>query len=170
MSRRRIRQTARIYPRIAPHLAQRLAQHAAASGISETSIVEEALKRYLDQAGDMALLMARIDRHGRALERCQRDMQLHAEGFATFVKMWLAQTPPLPPETRKATLEGVPARFAQFLQYVAREISRGAGFFDLLPREQLGDDERLVEVQPGSQSTSRARTMSGEHESLGPTK
>jgi len=87
------RASERIYPRVAPPLAQRLAQHAAASGISETAVVEAALERYLDGAPtDTALIMARLDRLGRAHERSQRDQMLHAEAFVAYVNMWFAKT------------------------------------------------------------------------------
>ena len=93
---RRKRVSERIYPRIAPALAQRLTKHAAASGISETAIVEAALELYLDRTSDTTLLMRRLDRLGRAQERSQRDQELHAEAFAAFVRMSFAQTPSIP--------------------------------------------------------------------------
>jgi len=143
---RRKRVSERIYPRIAPTLAQRLAKHAAASGISETAIVEAALEQYLDRTSDTTLLMRRLDRLGRAQERSQRDQELHAEAFAAFVRMWFAQTPSIPQDARKTALASAEARFRQFLQYVAQQISKGGGFFDQLPREPLGDEQELSAV------------------------
>lgn len=133
----------RIYPRIAPPLAQRLAKHAAASGMSETSIVEAALQQYLDCTSDTTLIMARLDRLGRAQERSRRDQELHAEAFAAYCKMWLAQTPSLPDEARRAALDGIAGRFRQLLKYAAQQVSMGAGFYDLFPRERIADDEEL---------------------------
>jgi hypothetical protein len=143
---RRKRVSERIYPRIAPALAQRLAKHAAASGISETSIVEAALEQYLDRTSDTTLLLRRLDRLGRAQERSQRDQELHAEAFAAFVRMWFAQTPSIPQDARRTALASAEARFRQFLQYVAQQISKGGGFFDQLPREPLGDDQELSAI------------------------
>jgi hypothetical protein len=138
------RASERIYPRVPPHLAQRLAKNAAASGMSETAVVIAALEQYLDRTSDTVLVMARLDRLGRAQERAHRDQQLHAEAFASYVRMWFAQTPPLPPDARKAALKDAEARFGQFLQYVAQQVSRGNGFFDQFPRERVADDEDLA--------------------------
>ena len=142
---RRKRVSERIYPRIAPALAQRLTKHAAASGIWETAIVEAALELYLDRTSDTTLLMRRLDRLGRAQERSQRDQELHAEAFAAFVRMWSLRRPHSSGRRRTA-LASAEARFRQFLQYVAQQISKGGGFFDQLPREPLGDERELSAV------------------------
>ncbi len=146
MSDRRTKRVARrIYPRVAPHLAERLAKRAAAAGISVNAVVEAALEQYLDRTGDATLLLARLDRLGRTQERLHRDLKLHAEAFAAYVRMWFAQTPTLPPEARKAAIEAAEARFGQFLQYVAQQAARGAGFFDQLPRESVADERELAD-------------------------
>ena len=141
------RASERIYPRIATKLAQRLEKHAAASGISETAVVEAALEHYFDGATtDTALIMARLDRLGRAHERSQRDQMLHAEAFVAYVNMWFANTPTLPEgDARDKALAAAEQRLKKFLAYVAQQISRG-GYLAQMPQERIADDKELSAV------------------------
>ena len=148
------RTSERIYPRVAPTLAQRLAKHAAASGISETAVVEAALEQYLDGAPtDTALIMARLDRLGRAQERSQRDQMLHAEAFIAYVNMWYANTPTLPEgAARDKAIASADERLKRFLAYVAQQVSRG-GYLEQMPRERIADDNELSATEAAPPAT-----------------
>jgi hypothetical protein len=122
-------------------LAARLSRHCAAAHVTESAAVEAALREYLDESSDRTLILARLDRLGRAQERTQRDQSAHAEAFATFVKIWFAQTPSIPEDARKAAQSTADARFRQFIECVVAQLSSGAGFIDQLPQEPLTDDE-----------------------------
>ena len=141
------RASERIYPRVAPTLAQRLAKRAAADGISETAVVEAALEQYLDGAPtDTALIMARLDRMGRAHERSQRDQMLHAEAFVAYVNMWFANTPTLPEgAARDKAVASAEERVKKFLAYVAQQVS-GGGYLEQIPRERIADDRELSAI------------------------
>jgi hypothetical protein len=149
----------RIYPRVAPPLAQRLAKHAAASGISETAVVEAALEQYLDGAPtDTALIMARLDRMGRAHERSQRDQMLHAEAFVAYVNMWFANTPTLPEgAARDKAVAAAEERLKKFLAYVAQQVSRG-GYLERMPQEPLADDKELTSIAADPPTTNPRET------------
>jgi predicted transcriptional regulator len=148
------RTSERIYPRVAPTLAQRLAKHAAASGISETAVVEAALEQYLDSAPtDTALIMARLDRLGRAHERSQRDQMLHAEAFIAYVNMWYANTPTLPEgAARDKAIASADERLKRFLAYVAQQVARG-GYLEQMPRERIADDKELSATEAAPRPT-----------------
>jgi predicted transcriptional regulator len=148
------RTSERIYPRVAPTLAQRLAKHAAASGISETAVVEAALEQYLDGVPtDTALIMARLDRLGRAQERSQRDQMLHAEAFIAYVNMWYANTPTLPEgAARDKAIASADERLKRFLAYVAQQVSRG-GYLEQMPRERIADDKELSATKAAPPAT-----------------
>jgi hypothetical protein len=135
---------ARIYPRIAPELANRLAQHAAAGGFTETAVVEAAIEQYLDRTSDRALVLARLDRNGRAYARMQRDQAFLSEAFAVFVKMWFAHTPSVPEDSRAAARALAEARYGKWLEHVVEQFSGGHRFVDDLPEEPIGDGHELV--------------------------
>jgi predicted transcriptional regulator len=148
------RTSERIYPRVAPTLAQRLAKHAAASSISETAVVEAALEQYLDGVPtDTALIMARLDRLGRAHERSQRDQMLHAEAFVAYVNIWFASTPTLPEgAARDKAVASADERLKRFLVYVAQQVSRG-GYLEQMPRERIADDKELSATEAAPPAT-----------------
>jgi hypothetical protein len=156
------RTSERIYPRVAPTLAQRLAKHAAASGISETAVVEAALEQYLDGAPtDTALIMARLDRLGRAQERSQRDQTLHAEAFIAYVNMWYANTPTLPEgAARDKAVASADERLKRFLAYVAQQVSRG-GYLEQMPRERIADDKELSATEAAPPATNPPASKAG---------
>jgi hypothetical protein len=57
----------RVGTRISVELRKRLAQYCAGSGLSERTVIEDALRKYLDATDDTALLLRRFDRVDRAL-------------------------------------------------------------------------------------------------------
>jgi predicted DNA-binding protein len=52
----------RVGTRLSVELRARLTKYCAASGISERTIIEDALRKYLDATDDTALLLRRFDR------------------------------------------------------------------------------------------------------------
>src|SRR5262245_41920485 len=78
-------------------MAQRL-EAVCAQGLTEGAVVYAALGKYLDGTGDAALVMRRLDRLGRAVDRLQRDVELLSETLATFIQLWLVHTPQIPDE------------------------------------------------------------------------
>ncbi|HLZ07515.1 MAG TPA: hypothetical protein VKT80_02935, partial [Chloroflexota bacterium] len=56
----------RIHPYVEATLAGRLAAYSAATGIASSTVVQAALRQYLDATSDTALMLRRLDRLGRA--------------------------------------------------------------------------------------------------------
>src|ERR1700730_9902327 len=83
----------RLLPYVPEELATRVAHVSSSSGVTESAIVEGALREYLDGTGDKALLLRRLDRLDRSVARDHRDLELLSEAFAVFVRMWFAHTP-----------------------------------------------------------------------------
>jgi hypothetical protein len=133
----------RIQPYVPRELSKRLAEHAAAAGLSESAVVEVALRQHLDGTGDRTLFLRRLDRLGRAHQRTQRDLELLSEAFAVFVKIWFAHTPTVPVDGRKAAQTSAEGRYKQFAEYVVEQFTGGRRFVDDLPREVLAEDPDL---------------------------
>jgi hypothetical protein len=66
----------RVGTRLSLELRARLTKYCAASGISERTIIEDALRKYFDAADDTQLLLRRFDRVERALAHDHRDLEL----------------------------------------------------------------------------------------------
>ncbi len=131
---------ARIYPYVSGKVEKRLERYCDGSGVTQSAVVEAALRQHLDGTSDRTLLFRRLDRLGRAVARAQRDLELQAEAFAVFVKLWLAHTPSVAEEARSAARQTAEGRYRQYVKYVAEQFSGGKRFVDDLPLEELGGD------------------------------
>src|SRR6516162_5326269 len=95
MKQRRIPRFGRIrlQPYIEADLAHRLAEVSAARGLTETAVLQNAIRQHIEGTRDDALLLRRMNRLDRALRRVHRDIELQFEAFAIWVKLWFAHTP-----------------------------------------------------------------------------
>ena len=62
----------RVSARLSVELRARLTKYCAASGISERTVIEDAVRKHLDSTDDTALVLRRFDRVERALARGER--------------------------------------------------------------------------------------------------
>src|SRR5258708_35800105 len=69
------------------------------------SVVQAALRQYLDRTDDKMLLLRRLNQLGRAWNRTQRDLEIHMEAFAIYVKLWFAHTPHIPDNAKDSAAE-----------------------------------------------------------------
>ena len=87
----------RVGTRLSLELRNRLTKYCAASGISERTIIEDALRKYLEGTDDSALVLRRFDRLEHALAKDHRDMELLSEAFGRYMRLWLAAHAPMNP-------------------------------------------------------------------------
>jgi predicted DNA-binding protein len=131
--------------RLSLELRNRLTKYCAASGISERTIIEDALRKYLDGTDDSALVLRRFDRMERALARDHRDLELLSEAFGRYMRMWLATQAPSMAEAGMAATRGASeARYKQFAQHLGAHFAQGHRFIHDLPVEAFGreDDDK----------------------------
>jgi hypothetical protein len=144
------RHTRRIHPYLPPALHDRLVRHCTATGSTESGVITEALRQYLDGTGDRTLLYRRFDRITRSQERLARDLEILSQTFALFVRLWLAHTPRLPKEARSSATASAEARYREFLDAVAARFASGKRFLDDLPQDQLTDPVALDSAARGA--------------------
>ena len=123
---------ARLVPRVPAELAERLSEVCASTNVTETAVVETALRQHLDGTSDRTLLFLRLDRLDRAIEHTHRDVQL-----------WLAHAPTLNEDERNAARKTAESRYKQFVEHIGKQFSGGRRFLDDFPREVLADDAEL---------------------------
>ena len=140
----------RLQSYVEPELAQRIDRFCAASGMSESALVKSSVCQYLDGTSDLTLVIRRLDRLGQAFERCHRDLQFLAEGFAVFVRIWFAHMPAVPEDQRRAARASAESRYKQFVEHVVQQFSGGERFIDDSPRESIADDAELTAVAKGA--------------------
>ncbi len=133
-----------IHPVLSLDVYRRVKAYSAKRGMSLGAIVEEALRRYLDDSGDVALILGRLDRNGRGLERLKRDLELLSEFQSVFVRMWFAHTPQIVESERETAQRLGAKRFEQMLDFVSKRFSAGHRLSEDLVGETIGDDNELA--------------------------
>jgi hypothetical protein len=133
----------RLQPYVDAPLAKQLAAYSAARGKTTSFVVQAALRQYLDCTDDKVLLLQQIAALRRACDHTQRDLELHMEAFAIYVKLWFAYTPHIPDDAKDSARRTAESRFAQYQEYVIEQFQGGRRFVDDLPREVIADEAEL---------------------------
>ena len=108
--------------------ARRLEELAVMKGLSKSSIVAAALSSFLSpDGGDQreAAMAKRLDRLSRQFDRLERDQNILIETVALYVRYFLTVSIPVPEGHQEAARAQGRARFAQFIEQLARHLQRG---------------------------------------------
>jgi hypothetical protein len=124
-------------------LRKRVRQYAAKKGVSESSVTNAALLRYLEDANDVPLILRKLDRLDRKVTRVRTDSDVLTEAFAVFVQTWFASTPRLAASEKAPAEESARLRFGEFLDAVAENLAGGGSFSSASRSESAdgGEDE-----------------------------
>lgn len=122
-------------------LRKRVRVYAAKKGVSESSVTNAALLRYLEDANDVPLILRKLERLERKLAGVRSDTDVLSEAFAVFVQLWFAHTPRLPDVEKPAAEHSAMQRFGEFAEHVADKIAAGASFTSELRKADVGDEE-----------------------------
>lgn len=113
---------------IEPEHAKRLEDVSAHRGVSKSSVIAAALASFLSpDAMDQreAAMAKRLDRLSRQFERLERDQSILIETVALYVRHYLTLALPVPDGQQDALRAQGRARYAQFIEQLARHIQRG---------------------------------------------
>ena len=106
-------------------MTQRLQVMAETHRVAKSEILERALKRYLaNESGDPPTDLQALQQESntRSLRRLERDLAIASELIATFVRYFLAITPPLPGREYAAARALGQLRFDQVIEDIARRL------------------------------------------------
>ena len=142
----------RIHPCIKRTLRARLRQHCASVNATETAVVELAIEKHIDGTADKTLLLRRLDRIGRAIDRLGHSIDLHMEAYAIWVKLWFAHTPSVPEEAKRSARSLAESRFKQYIDHVTAEYTAGRRFLQDMPHESVADEQELLEAANGEET------------------
>lgn len=119
-----------------PARLRRLEAFAAERGKSKSLVAEAAIAAFLEPPASErheAALMRRLDQHGRASERLERDLTILTELTALFVRHWLALAPIVPPEAQPAAQARGRERYRTFLAALGRRLAKGGSLAGDIP-------------------------------------
>ena len=110
-----------------------------ASGISERTVIEDALQKHLGNESDTDLLLRRFDHVGRDMARHHRDLELLSEAFGRYMRLWFVAHAPSAGEAGKAAARAAgEVPYKQFAQHLGTQFKQGHRFIDDFPRPCSG--------------------------------
>jgi hypothetical protein len=113
---------------IEPDHAKRLDQIAAHKGVSKSAVIAAALASFLSpDAADQREVATckRLDRLSRQFDRLERDQNILIETVSLYVRYFLTVSVPVPESQQDAVRAQGRARYAQFVEQLARHLQRG---------------------------------------------
>lgn len=128
---------------IEPEHAKRLDQLAAHKGVSKSAVIAAALASFLSpDAADQreAATGKRLDRLSRQFDRLERDQGILIETVALYIRYFLTVSRPVPEGQQDAARAQGRARYAQFVEQLARHIQRGRSLVREVHEEVTPDD------------------------------
>lgn len=144
---------ARLNVFIEPEHAKRLEQLAVHKGVSKSAVIAAALASFLSpDAADQreVALSKRLDRLSRQFDRLERDQGILIETVALYVRYFLTVSVPVPEGQQDAARAQGRARYAQFIEQLARHIQRGRSLVREVHEEVSLDSNASVATQEES--------------------
>lgn len=133
---------------VEPEHAKRLEDFAAHRGVSKSSVIAAALASFLSpDAMDQreAAMAKRLDRLSRQFDRLERDQSILIETLALYLRHYLTLALPVPEPQQDALRAQGRARYAQFIEQLARHIQRGRSLVREI-HEEMGPPEEAAPV------------------------
>ena len=128
---------------VEPEHAKRLEDMAVHRGVSKSSVIAAALASFLSpDAMDQreAAMAKRLDRLSRQFDRLERDQGILIETVALYIRYFLTVSLPVPEGQQDAARAQGRARYAQFIEQLARHIQRGRSLVREVHEELAPDD------------------------------
>lgn len=150
--------------RVHPDDARRLRAYCAARNVTETAVLDAALKQYLAGTSIQDVVLRRLDRISRELTRIDAGVELLGETCATFVQLWLAHNPEIDEKDKAAAQRDVARRYRRFTAHIMRMVHDGRNtlLHHLLgARDPIGDPEELEHARAGQALTADAGEIVG---------
>jgi hypothetical protein len=130
--------------RVHPTDARRLKVYCAAKDITETALLDAALKQFLAGTSIQDVVIRRLDRISLELARTDTSLELLGEAFATFVQLWLAHNPEIDERDKAAAQRDVARRYRRFTTHIVRTIRDGRS---TLLHQLLGTRAPIAEAE-----------------------
>lgn len=121
-----------------PDVMHSLADYAERRNHSRSMVAEAAVASFLSPDANEqreAVIVKRLDRIDRRMQRLERDLGIALETTAVFIHFWLASTPQVPDAAQAATRSKARERYSNFLEALGRRLATGPKL-----RQEIGED------------------------------
>jgi hypothetical protein len=150
---------------IEPAHAKRLDQVSAHKGVSKSAVIAAALASFLSPDSEdqrEAALGKRLDRLSRQFDRLERDQSVLIETVALYLRHYLTVALPVPEHQQEAMRAQGRARYAQFIEQLARHLQRGRSLVREIHQEIEPDSSAPQEGDGHPSSSSDDATPTGD--------
>lgn len=127
----------RIQPYVTREVHDRLGAYCARRRLTESAVVDRALREHLDGLGDLTLLYRRLTSINKSLHKIDRTVSIVGELINQFLKAWLRNTPPLPEADNRGNERPARDRYKLLMDRLTAAVTSGGSFFDALPEDDL---------------------------------
>jgi len=135
--------TAVLHVHLQKDTKKKLVAYAAAKDQSQGSIVEAALRDYLDDTLQADMILRELGRLRRGVGRLERNMDVLDAGLSGYVQMWLAYKPPMQ-QDQKAHAQAMAAdRFDQFITFIQKQLEQQRTFIGSVADDDLLKNEDI---------------------------
>lgn len=134
---------ARLDVHIHPETKQRLLVYVAASGKSQGSVVDAALRDYLDGSSLAIQTRYELDKLRGSMERIGRNLETLDASLTGFIQMWLAYHPPLSEEQKAPAQVMAERRFGQFIRFLQGQLHQRKNFIAQVAEDDLLRNETI---------------------------
>lgn len=124
----------------------RLREWCAIRGLSKSEVIAAAVASFLSpESADRreAAIAKRLDKLTQQYERLARDQMIEVETLALFIRYFLSVSSPVPDGHQEAARAQGKARFAQFIEQLARHLQRGGSLVKEVSEEIYPSGEQF---------------------------
>ena len=139
LPRRARRGRTQVHAFIEDDVYKRMKAYSGRRGLADGAVIEEAIKQHLDQSTDAALIMRRLDRSGRRIDKIRVDVEMLTEFMSLWVRIWFAHTPRIADAQKGAAQTEAAQRYEQFLAFVTKRLTGT----QRLAADLLGEDQPI---------------------------
>lgn len=115
--------------RVDPELSLHIKRYCAAHNLTETALMQAALREYLTNTSPYESLMRRLDRLSHQIEQGRHAVLTLTEAFALFVRLWLAHTPEVPSREAASVWREAQPRYRRYVEHVAKRLGASDAFY-----------------------------------------
>lgn len=135
--------TAVLHVHLQKETKKKLVAYAAAKGQSQGSIVEAALRDYLDDTLQADLILRELGRVRRGVGRLEKNMDVLDAAIAGYVQMWLAYKPPMADDQKQHAQAMAAERFDQFITFIQKQLEQDRTFIAQVSEDDLLKNEDI---------------------------
>lgn len=127
--------------RLPLHMVQQIKFVAHERGVSDGSIIEAALREFLGKTEQEEIILKKLDRISRQLEKIRRENGAMLEVLSSFIRVYLTHEREISEDDKvKAEVKGA-RRFSRFMDLVASQLEKNKPFFDEMETRQFGKED-----------------------------